>query len=102
MRFHYVIHLPSYHDLKTIGYVLFLLTQFLLTRVFPIPKNHFNGRLHVYLPTLEIQNMFIRNTECDVILCSDNTKLLISKKSKHHPKKPYLKSKVVYFYIQYN
>ena len=56
----------------------------------------------MYIPTWEIQNMFIRNTECDVILCSDNTKLLISKKRKHHPKKPYLKSKVVYFYIQYN
>ena len=79
--------LYTYHDLKTIGYVLFLLTQFLLTRVFPIPKNHFNGN-SMYIPTLEIQNMFIRNTECDVILCSDNTKLLISKKSKHHPKKP--------------
>ena len=46
----------------------------------------------MYIPTWEIQNMFIRNTECDVILCSDNTKLLISKKSKHHPKKTYLKS----------
>ena len=27
--------LYTYHDLKTIGYVLFLLTQFLLTRVIP-------------------------------------------------------------------
>ena len=82
--------LYTYHDLKTIGYVLFLLTQFLLTRVFSqFPKITLTeDSMYKYIPTLEIQNMFIRNTECDVILCPDNTKLLISKKSKHHPKKP--------------